>query len=98
MFRYEAGAAGPVAAAAAGQAAVPGTPPRPVVDGQVVATPIVYRLNLNTAAGYFLSQQFQMRDKDVIYIANARSNQPRKLAEIVNLLFSPLYTVRAATQ
>jgi polysaccharide export outer membrane protein len=44
---------------------------------------------------YFLSQRFAMRDKDVIYIANAAANQPSKLVGIVNQLFSPFVTARA---
>lgn len=54
--------------------------------------PIVYRLNMLKPSSYFLAQRFYMRDKDVIYIANARANQARRLVEIVNLLVSPFVT------
>ncbi|HJU12103.1 MAG TPA: polysaccharide biosynthesis/export family protein, partial [Candidatus Binataceae bacterium] len=33
--------------------------------------PVVYNLNLRDPAGYFLATKFQMRNKDVIYAANA---------------------------
>lgn len=59
--------------------------------------PIIYRLNLMNPASYFLSQRFAMRDKDVIFIANAASNRPAKLVAIINQLFSPLVTARALT-
>lgn len=51
--------------------------------------PLVYRLDMTKPSSYFLSQRFMMRDKDVIYVANASSNQARKLVEIFNLLTSP---------
>jgi polysaccharide export outer membrane protein len=61
-------------------------------------TPIIYRLNMLNPASYFLSQRFAMRDKDVIYIANARSNQPTKLVGIINQLFAPFITARQITR
>ena len=57
--------------------------------------PVIYRLNLMKPASYFLAQRFPMRDKDVIYIANAAANQPGKLINIINQLFSPFLTARA---
>ena len=35
--------------------------------------PVVYNLNLRDPAGFFLASKFQMRNKDVIYVANAIS-------------------------
>jgi polysaccharide export outer membrane protein len=35
--------------------------------------PVVYNLNLRDPAGFFLATKFQMRNKDVIYVANAIS-------------------------
>jgi polysaccharide export outer membrane protein len=61
-------------------------------------TAVVYRLNMMQASSYFAAQQFTMHDKDIIYIANASSNLPTKLVQIINLLFTPVYSVRAATQ
>lgn len=60
--------------------------------------PVIYRLNMLDPASYFLAQRFAMRDKDVIYIANAAANQPSKLVAIVNQLFSPFVTARAVTR
>ena len=57
--------------------------------------PTIYRLNLLKPSSYFVAQRFIMQDKDVVYIANARSNQTRKLVEIVNLIFSPFFNARA---
>ncbi|WP_165190194.1 polysaccharide biosynthesis/export family protein [Caulobacter soli] len=62
------------------------------------ARPVAYRLDLLKARSYFLAQGFEMRPRDVIYIANARSNQPTKIAQILNLFFSPIYTAKVLTR
>ncbi|WP_059413231.1 polysaccharide biosynthesis/export family protein [Cupriavidus basilensis] len=56
------------------------------------ARPVIYRLDLMKPASYFLAQRFAMRDKDVVFIANAESNSITKFVSILNLLFSPVYT------
>ena len=66
-------------------------PDSKVADGEV---PVIYRLDLMRPASYFLAQRFPMRDKDVIYIANAAANQPSKLIAVINQLFSPFLTAR----
>ncbi len=35
--------------------------------------PLVYRIDLRSAEGYFYAQTFPVRDKDTIYVANAAS-------------------------
>ena len=60
--------------------------------------PVIYRLNMMRPASYFLSQRFAVRDKDVIYIANAAANRPAKLVSIINQLFSPIVTARYLAQ
>jgi polysaccharide biosynthesis/export protein len=60
--------------------------------------PIIYRLDMMQPASYFLSQRFAVRDKDVIYIANAAANRPAKLVNIINQLFAPFVTARALTR
>lgn len=60
--------------------------------------PLVYRLDMTRPSSYFLSQRFMMRDKDVIYVANASSLQTRKLVEIFSLFTSPLIQARAVTR
>ena len=69
-------------------AATPGSAPKP----------LIYRINMMRAQSYFLAQRFAMRDKDVIYIANAKSNQPLKLVQVLSQLFTPVLAVRAVTQ
>jgi len=59
---------------------------------QPEAAPVIYRLDLMNPTSYFLAQRFAMRDKDVVYIANAESNGLTKFLSMLNLLFSPVYT------
>ncbi|WP_238995651.1 polysaccharide biosynthesis/export family protein [Sphingomonas solaris] len=70
-------------------------PDSKVAGGEV---PVIYRLNMMRPTSYFLAQRFPMRDKDVIYIANAAANQPSKLINVINQLFSPFLTARVLTQ
>ena len=70
--------------------------PTPPTDP--TAKPVIYRLNMMAPASYFLSQRFAIRDKDVVYIANAAANRPAKLVSIINALFSPFVAARAIAQ
>jgi len=70
----------------------------PAAPGNGTEKPVIYRLNLLQPASYFLSQRFVVRDKDVIYIANAAANRPAKMVNIINQLFSPFVTARAITR
>lgn len=47
--------------------------------------PIIYNLNLRDKAGYFVARNFNMRDKDLIYISNAPGVEITKLLEMVLL-------------
>ena len=39
---------------------------------------VIYHLNLRNAADYFLARQFMVRNKDIVYVASAPSNQLQK--------------------
>ena len=67
-------------------------------SGSGIEQPIIYRLNLLKPESYFIAQRMLMRDKDVIYIANAAANQPSKLIGVINQLFSPFVTARAISR
>jgi len=60
--------------------------------------PVIYRLNLMKPESYLIAQNFPMRDKDLIYIANAASNPVSKFVGILNQLFAPLLTARVLTR
>ena len=58
----------------------------------------MYHLNMMKPGALFLSQQFAMKDKDLLYVGNAQANQPTKLVQLVSQLFVPVTTVRATVQ
>ncbi|MGU3392493.1 polysaccharide biosynthesis/export family protein [Sphingomonas sp. M1A8_2b] len=72
--------------------------PKQAGAAPVTVKPIVYRIDMLRAQNYFLAQQFAMRDKDVVYIANASANQPLKLVQALGQLFSPVIAVQNATR
>ncbi len=65
-------------------------------NGELV--PVVYHVNMMKAQSYFLAQRFMVRDKDVLYFGNAKSNQPGKLVQLISQLFSPILTITSAVQ
>ncbi|MEE4287830.1 MAG: polysaccharide biosynthesis/export family protein [Erythrobacter sp.] len=57
-------------------------------DGRV---PVVYRLDLSDARGFFVAQDFMIRDQDVIYVATAPGAEIREfLATVTSLAFSAI--------
>jgi polysaccharide export outer membrane protein len=70
----------------------------PASDGRV---PIVYRLDLSDAKAYFAAERFPVRDKDILYVANASATELEKFLQLVNGLTGPAVTgavVKNATQ
>lgn len=68
----------------------------PQSDGSSRAT--VYHLNMMKPGAYLLSQHFVMRDRDLLYVGNARANQLTKFVQLMSQLFVPIATARAVTQ
>lgn len=60
--------------------------------GTWVEKPVIYRLSLLDPSGYFAAQRFQMRERDVMLVATARTNNLKKFIEMVNQLGGPLVT------
>ena len=71
---------------------------RYVVGSNGVEQPTVYHLNMMRAGSYLLSQRFVMRDRDLLYIGNARANQPSKFINLLSQLFVPVATARGVTR
>lgn len=69
----------------------------PRVDGQD-EQPVIYRLDLLRPQGYFAAQRFVMREKDVLLIANARSNQLGKFVQLLNGLTAPAVLLDVVTR
>jgi polysaccharide export outer membrane protein len=55
-------------------------------------SPIVYRFNLRDGKTYLLAQEFPVRDKDVIFVADAGAVQAEKLATFLQTVTGPIIT------
>ncbi len=56
------------------------------------AVRVVYRLNLRDAKSYFLARSFVMRDKDILYVANAPMTEVSKVLSTIGTLTAPAIT------
>ena len=56
------------------------------IDGPTI--PIVYSVSFSDPAGYFLATRVQMRNKDVIFVANAQAVEITKFAAFANTVMS----------
>lgn len=54
--------------------------------------PSIYTINLRDPAALFLAQRFPMRNRDILYVANADLSDAQKVLNMVNLLLSPAFT------
>lgn len=57
-------------------------------DGRI---PVIYRLDLSDARGFFVAQEFRIRDQDVVYISTAPGAELREfLSTVTSLAFSAI--------
>lgn len=52
--------------------------------------PVVYRLNLRNANSYFLARAFQMRNNDILYVANAPMTEVQKFLQVIGSVVAPV--------
>ena len=64
-------------------------------DGKV---PVIYQLDLNDPASFFVAQSFSVNNKDVLYVSNAPAAELQKFLNIVGSVLGPVIGVRAATR
>lgn len=69
-------------------------PARTTPDGKV---PVVYKVNLKDPGSFFTAQGFPMRNKDVMYVANAPGNELQKFLNIVSSVVVPTVTIKNLT-
>jgi polysaccharide export outer membrane protein len=55
-------------------------------------SPVAYRFDLADAKSYFLADQFPVRDKDVIFVADAGAAQVYKIFNVLNNVTGPFIT------
>jgi len=53
------------------------------------AVPVVYRLDLTKATGYFLASGFQVRNGDVLYVSGAPTNDLQKFLQLIGMAAGP---------
>lgn len=58
--------------------------------------PVIYRLDLRVAGGFFLAQSFQMRNQDLIFVANADATQLLKMLQLVGTVTGAVYSTSVA--
>ena len=62
------------------------------MDGPTV--PVVYSVSFSDPAGYFLATRFQMRNKDVLFVANAQSVEITKFTQFISALTTPVTDIQ----
>jgi len=55
-------------------------------------SPVVYRFDLADANSYFIADQFPVRDKDIIFVADAGAAQVQKLFTLISTVTGPIMT------
>jgi polysaccharide export outer membrane protein len=66
------------------------------IDARERLIPVIYRLSLRDPKSYFLARTFKMRDKDVLYVANASSVEFGKFLALLGTLTSPVVNAAAS--
>jgi polysaccharide export outer membrane protein len=57
--------------------------------GNGVTAPVIYQLDLQDPKGFFYANNFNVRDRDLIYYAPAGSNKVMKFMSLVNTFLAP---------
>jgi polysaccharide export outer membrane protein len=57
--------------------------------------PVVYRINLRDTRSYFLAQTIQIRNRDMLYVANAPLNELQKVIGLFSTVAQPALTASA---
>jgi polysaccharide export outer membrane protein len=56
--------------------------------------PVIYQADMKRPEMFFAAQRFQMRDGDVIYVANSRMAELQRFVNIIASSILPVSTVR----
>lgn len=64
-------------------------------DGKI---PVIYRINMKDPATFFLAQNFQIRDKDVLYVSNAPLADFQKFVGVISSTVLPVVTTISVTK
>jgi polysaccharide export outer membrane protein len=79
--------------------AVFGPQPKPLPVNEDGRVPVVYRVDLKNPSTFFVAQSFPMRNRDVVYVANASAPELQKFLNVLVSLVYPFdVIVRFATR
>jgi polysaccharide export outer membrane protein len=67
----------------------PASAPR-TIDGRV---PVIYKLDLKQPASFFVAQGFPVRNKDIVYVANAPAAELQKFLQLIANVVYPAVTI-----
>jgi polysaccharide export outer membrane protein len=71
---------------------------KPVAMAANGTVPVVYQVDLRDPASFFVTQNFPVQDRDVIYVANSPVAEFEKFMRILMLTVNPAITVNRAMQ
>jgi polysaccharide export outer membrane protein len=69
-----------------------GSPQMTTPQGRV---PVIYRVDLKDPASFFVAQGFPVRNKDLMYVANAPAAELQKFLNLISSVIVPAVTVRS---
>ncbi len=69
-------------------------PRQPVSTTPEGKVPVIYRVNLNDPASFFVAQSFPIRNKDVMYVSNASLAELQKFLNIIATVLYPVAVFR----
>ena len=73
-------------------------PRQPVAVTPEGKVPVIYRLDLNDPRSFLVSQSFPIRNKDVLYVANASLAELQKFLNLIGAIVGPVATFKVLTE
>lgn len=64
-------------------------------DGRV---PTVYNFDLSKGESFFLLREFELKDKDIVYVSTAPAVQLRKFLQTISDIITPIFQIRILTR
>ena len=68
-------------------------PERAKTEATANRVPVISQINFNEPATFFVTQNFPMQDKDVVYIANMPTAELQKFMQMVGMVLSPTLSI-----
>lgn len=58
--------------------------------GPGAVVPVAYQIDLSRAEGFFYARNFRMRNKDIVFVANAEATELEKVLSLIGAVFAPV--------